>query len=99
MVEVEPQEGMRAVSVHFTVTASGRGRGGGGQVFGWPEQADAQPPHPSRCTVKIRDTLLSIKPPQSQTRPSRASHCMSGFSPGECPAPFPLVVGPLQGLL
>lgn len=48
MVEVEPQEGMRAVSVHFTVTASGRGRGGGGQVFGWPEQADApaSPPPP-----------------------------------------------------
>lgn len=61
MVEVEPQEGMRAVSVHFTVTASGRGRGGGGQVFGWPEQADAPAsPHPLRCTVKIRDTLLSI---------------------------------------
>jgi len=38
MVEVEPQEGMRAASVHFTVKASGRGRGGGGKSLDGPSR-------------------------------------------------------------
>lgn len=48
MVEVEPQEGMRAASVHFTVTASGRGRGDGGKSLdGLSRQVLQPPPTPS----------------------------------------------------
>lgn len=46
---------------------------------------------------KSQDTLLSIDLPPDHTRPGRESHTRDAPSPHDFPAPFPLVISPLQG--